>query len=559
MESYNQLLAQFKPYLSSDYSRTGESGEEQRSPRQLQSWLEALSYVVSQLDSQHASLVDIILSLPWTKLDDGFVATYVKFVGGLVSSRPEWAKSVLERIVKGFKYRELVPFMYIHILARRLTFPFFPESPYAGTSPEIGDPGVTVRKSAERQHLLLHTLLELIPTLPSTLMPILSRGFPAKRAPRADHVVYMTNALKVVEYCPAVAAEVWRQVVDRAIKMDLDIQTEIDELEDEEGGLDEAIFGFDASEAFDKQLKDGDENSDSEGEDDAPLDLDNLSDEDEPDLDDEGEATVTGAGSTGLNPEAIARIKEMAAKLDAVLKVIFDHLERTRSPRSASSSSFISSESELLPRHYDDAALSQTLLSLFDAQLLPTFSTHHVQFLLFYHSSVSPMFTDAFIGLLLNHALFDAMTPVVTKVAAVSYVASFVSRAKHVGKEEVRRVMGLLSGWCEDWLDGVVGGPTRNAAVFYAVVQASLYLFCFRWKDFLEEEEEEYDAEAGISIDLGLGGGAGARRWTRELDGIRRTVGSSMNPLKVRLGSAFLFCMCVLTRGVFFLLRSAQR
>jgi RNA polymerase I-specific transcription initiation factor RRN3 len=405
----------------------------------------------------------------------------------------------------------------------------FTESPYTWASPDLAD-SVTVRKSAERQHLLLHTLLELVPTLPSTLMPILSRGFPAKRAPRADHVVYMTNALKVVEYCPPVASEIWRHVVDRAIKMDLDIQMEIDELEDEEGGLDEAIFGFDASQPFDKQLGDDDgSDSDSDEDDGATLDLDNISDDEEPEDADDDRADVPA--TEGPNPEAIARIKQMAAKLDAVLRVIFDHLERTRQsptllpPPSSNSVSQI----DLFRRRYDDAALSQTLLSLFDSQLLPTFSTHHVQFLLFYHSSVSPDFTDAFIGLLLNHALFDGSTPVVTKVAAASYVASFVSRARHVGKDEVRRVMGLLSGWCEDWLDGVLGGP-RNAAVFYAVVQASLYLFCFRWKDFLEEDDE---AEAGISVDLGLGGGG--RRWSQELDGVHRIVGSSMNPLKVGL------------------------
>jgi RNA polymerase I-specific transcription initiation factor RRN3 len=392
-------------------------------------------------------------------------------------------------------------------------------------SPDVPD-SVTVRKSAERQHLLLHTLLELVPTLPLTLMPILSRGFPAKRAPRADHVVYMTNVLKVVEYCPPVAAEIWRHVIDRAIKMDLDIQMEIDELEDEEGELDDAIFGFDASQPFEKQLGDGDHSDSDSDEDDGEtaLDLDNISDEEgSADADDDRENVPA---TDEPDPEAIVRIKQMAAKLDAVLRVILDHLDRTHRSRTLLSPTTSISPTDMLRRHRDDAALSQTLLTLFDTQLLPTFSTHHVQFLLFYHSSVSPNFTDAFVGLLLNHALFDGSTPVVTKVAAASYVASFVSRAKHVGSDEVRRVMGLLSGWCEDWLDEALGGP-RNAAVFYAVAQASLYLFCFRWKDFLEEDDE---AEAGISVDLGLGGGG--RRWSQELDGVRRIVGSSMNPLK---------------------------
>jgi RNA polymerase I-specific transcription initiation factor RRN3 len=105
MEPYNQLLAQFKPHLTDpEHPEKAVS----QSSGHLQTWLEALAYVVSQLDGQHAALVDSILSLPWTKLDDGFVTAYIKFIGALVSARTEWAKSVLDRIVKGFKYRELL-------------------------------------------------------------------------------------------------------------------------------------------------------------------------------------------------------------------------------------------------------------------------------------------------------------------------------------------------------------------------------------------------------------------------------------------------------------------
>jgi RNA polymerase I-specific transcription initiation factor RRN3 len=105
MEPYSQLLAQFKPLLA-DSEQVQKSVPQ--SSGQLQTWLEALAYVVSQLDVQHTALVESILSLPWTKLDEGFVTAYIKFIGALVSARTEWAKSVLDRIVKGFKYRELL-------------------------------------------------------------------------------------------------------------------------------------------------------------------------------------------------------------------------------------------------------------------------------------------------------------------------------------------------------------------------------------------------------------------------------------------------------------------
>lgn len=39
-------------------------------------------------------------------MDDNFVGAYMRFIGALVSARPEWLRLVLEKCVKGFKYRE---------------------------------------------------------------------------------------------------------------------------------------------------------------------------------------------------------------------------------------------------------------------------------------------------------------------------------------------------------------------------------------------------------------------------------------------------------------------
>lgn len=38
-------------------------------------------------------------------MEDAFVSAYMRFVGALVSARPEWLKGVLDKCVKGFKYR----------------------------------------------------------------------------------------------------------------------------------------------------------------------------------------------------------------------------------------------------------------------------------------------------------------------------------------------------------------------------------------------------------------------------------------------------------------------
>lgn len=44
-------------------------------------------------------------------MEDAFVSAYMRFIGALVSARPEWLKGVLDKCVKGFKYRAYKPLL----------------------------------------------------------------------------------------------------------------------------------------------------------------------------------------------------------------------------------------------------------------------------------------------------------------------------------------------------------------------------------------------------------------------------------------------------------------
>lgn len=68
--------------------------------------MEALTHVVAQLDRSHSTLVDAILSLPWTSMDDSFVYAYSRFVQALLCSRSEFVGVALEKIVKAFRFRK---------------------------------------------------------------------------------------------------------------------------------------------------------------------------------------------------------------------------------------------------------------------------------------------------------------------------------------------------------------------------------------------------------------------------------------------------------------------
>ena len=75
-------------------------------PSTLQSWLTALSAHVSKLDSSHSELVQNIILLPWTTMNESFATGWVRFVCALVSARGEWIVPLLERAMKGLSYRE---------------------------------------------------------------------------------------------------------------------------------------------------------------------------------------------------------------------------------------------------------------------------------------------------------------------------------------------------------------------------------------------------------------------------------------------------------------------
>ena len=172
------------------------------------------------------------------------------------------------------------------------------------------------------------------------------------------------------------------------------------------------------------------------------------------------------------------------------------------------------------------------LLSIFDRTILRTFKSRYTQFLVFWYSSLDPEFSDLFQGMLVSKSLLEEDQPAVTRAAAASYIASFVSRAQFVDRESARRVVACLCNFLRSRLDifdavNTAGAPPPSMAhhsIFYAVAQAVFLVFCFRWRDLLEENDDvdEFTPTSGP-----------AKKWMPELDVLQRVVQSDLNPLKV--------------------------
>lgn len=515
-EAFDELVDQFNPKRANTDTVTTSS--------QLRLWIIALSHVVSRLERVHSALVEAVISMPWTTMDSNFVKSYTSFVGMLVSAKPEYLTLVLGKIASGFTYQSGLQAL-------------------DASMPETSSRPLTRRTVYDRLHYLLEHLLTLVPTLPSTLQPLLVQNFPHKRLSQAAQVTYIRNLLRITEYCPELSDRILATIIDRAIQIDVEIQVELEELEEATEEQSE-LFDFDP---FDTVIgQEGESDSEDESDEEDGDDLSDLSSEADGEADDDeaGEEEQTN----------FQHVQDMVNKLDAILKNVFDHFTQSHTVSDSSTSDLpppiampgASSPSSppLTPhpmRGLENTEALKTLqrsqffslLSIFERTILRTFKSRYTQFLVFWFSSLDPEFSDLFQGMLVSKALLEEDQPTVTRAAAASYIASFVSRAVFVDRESTRQVVACLCNFLNNRLD-ILDAVTQTGAslpsmaqhsVFYAVTQAVFLIFCFRWRD-LVQDQEELDELAGA-----VEGAHG--KWMPELEVLKRVVQSELNPLKV--------------------------
>lgn len=382
------------------------------------------------------------------------------------------------------------------------------------------------------------------------------------------------------------------------IPFQVEVQVELEDLEDEDNEQDQELFEIDP---FDTVVGQEEPDSDSDEEVDEEKSLSDLSSDGE-DMDDEAQPFEI--------PTNLKHIQNMVKKLDAVLILIFEHFHRAHTsittsgmlpsisspylpplpPMGSPSLSGTPSSSTVALLGTEDATptpsspsppLSQpqnfqnsktflrtqfhSLLAIFDRTILRTFKSRYTQFLIFWYTSLDPEFSDIFQGMLVDRALFENSadsttqnnTPAVTRAAAASYIGSFVSRATFIDREGTRRVVAVLCEYLKAHLDAVEemlredalgSGSVRPHTVFYAVTQAVFLIFCFRWRDLLEDEEGEEEL-------LLEGPSKTGRKWISQLNIMQRVVSSILNPLQV---SRFFHGPSSYTSHRYFLKRSAH-
>ncbi|KAI0966370.1 RNA polymerase I-specific transcription initiation factor RRN3 [Xylaria arbuscula] len=345
---------------------------------------------------------------------------------------------------------------------------------------------VTREVVQERLHVALRYILNLFPAAESVLEPILANKYPFHEEPKRAHLAYVDNLILLRQYSPGLRNDIMGLIISRLVKIDVEMQMDLDDMDDRLT----AMVGMALKSA--QEQEDQDEDSD---------DSDNES--------------VSSAESEDEEYTRVKTAKENIEKMDSILDTLFE----LYTPM------FADPQSEEAMDTFGD------LLSEFSNLILPTIRSRHTQFLIFHFGQRSERLIDAFCGTCINIA-FESQRPLVLRQSACAYLASFVARGAHVPGHIVVNIFEVL-GYHLDEMRAVYevsckGPDVRRYAPFYALMQALMYVFCFRWQDLIRSAPDDVDKDDPWSyLDQDI-------EWVSEIkDIMRRNIYSKLNPMKV--------------------------
>lgn len=484
----------------------------------------------------------------------------------------------------------------------------------------MSDSAITRRIFHARHHFLLAHLLSLIPTLPTVLQQVLQKNAPHKRDSEVQQSTWVRNCCEMTEYCPELGARVWSALVDKMLRIDVEITNRVeddddDDEDDEEEEDDDmirpassAIDPFDLLVSQDvpkdgEETDDEDENDDEDDDNDADPDIDALSTDGEEESEDE--VVMTDAKAAQLRRQKREVLKALRTKLDSMLTHFLHHLEEcmgerergmsaaelgaqltsasrassaSGTPRNSPPATPVTATPGMRPAPTSAQSLAhfQTLLNLFSRQILPTSATQHLPFVIFMCASYTPAHTELFLHLLVLQALYARTTDAPTlasqpvslsqRVAATVYIGSLVCRARFVSDDQARTVTQYLLAYIEGKLAQARDQPINTVdelPLFYAVCQAVMLIFCFRWRAFRAVTVSDECVTGELDMDdLGAeedaAAAGGSSEWMRDLDTLQRAITADLNPLlgcnptvvstfaKVAHTTGFAYCFSII-------------
>lgn len=435
---------------------------------------------IYKLDNTSCSkLITAILNYDWTRItfenENGvrytrFVELYSHFLSVLVSSLPKYLHEVVSKLVMEFCRFDSSSIM------------------------------------SKNHHKLLSEIIRFVPTCVNSLPRILQRHFPHHISSSAKELTnYIGNLTKILFYCQELQYDVWQLIIECSIKLDVELQNELDELDDEE--IDALINGNEVDDvsSLNELEKADDYNSRTEK-------SSNESLEDDDEEEEEIHYLMEMAPST-------EDIKKLLHKLDSIIQLLLIENE--------------DSFTEEKLHNGQGVSLFNTISSLFKSHILPTHFTKLTQFIIFHVSQYQPELSDSFLVLLIDVA-FNTSEVLEKRLKAMQYLSSYISRAKSLSKSQIIFVLTYLIGWLNKYISerecevsdyssnerGLHSYGMERFKLFYVAFQTLMYVFCFRYQMLRSEKESNEDSTADVE-------------WECNIDKFfQRVIIAKFNPLK---------------------------
>ncbi|KAF2719908.1 RNA polymerase I-specific transcription initiation factor RRN3 [Polychaeton citri CBS 116435] len=384
-------------------------------------------------------LVMAILDLSWLGRDDEFISLYARFLALLASAHSRYILPITERLVSNFSE--------LRVQDGQL--------PGERSSPRS--------QMLLRLHLVIKNLTRRVPSASDALMQSIKYEFPNHQVNKKAYERYQKHLLQISCYVPELKSQILALMTEKLVDIDVQIQNDLEDLEEE------------AEERLLQRQGSGRALSQEADSDDEP-------DDDEDEIDDTIE-------STALEQDEEELLHDKIAKMDGTMDLLFAYytplIDNGR------------------PADTNEAYLQ--LLSHFGTYIIPCRS-RHAQFLVFHFAQLSLEHTSVFAERCLALAFNDSHKGLIRDTAC-AYLASFVARGARISTHNVRDIVEILCHYLDQmrlrW-EPTSTGPNRKAySLYYAVIQAILYIFCFRWRDLAvssrtDEADPDYQSEDDI-------------------------------------------------------------
>ncbi|EFO20210.2 hypothetical protein LOAG_08279 [Loa loa] len=285
-------------------------------------------------------------------------------------------------------------------------------------------------------------ILKCFPLATRSLVKIIRQRFPHHSVPSIRYVSYVKNLILICQNIPQCREDIFCIIIDGLAQLDA-VLTKVENSSRKEDSCDDGLSVFLLDEEYERKISEVQDNNDK------------------------------------------------VEKLDTCMSIMFDYLGKLCSHENPSKigCGWLPSTSK--------GKILKELLVVFEEHLLMAHGLKNISFLWFYVCSLDMSYPKDFLSWLWNFVTRLNQTPNDWKKAqgATCYIGSMLSRASYIDLSTTMEWLEVLSHWCTTYVNEMIdrttdatAGSTRHGT-FYAVFQAFLVAFCFRYREIVQAKE----------------------------------------------------------------------